>query len=105
MQRAVAELTLAKVDIGVYAARRDAFKSVLDAAGLEYAEPEGTFYIFCKAPGGDDKAFSDKLKQNLILGVPGSSFGAPGWVRFAYCVDEKLIRASSEAFKKTRSLF
>jgi aspartate aminotransferase len=58
--------------------------------------------LFCKAPGAaaDDVAFVQHLKQHLILGVPGSGFGKPGWLRFAYCVDEKIIRASADAFKK-----
>jgi aspartate aminotransferase len=105
MQRIVAELTYARVDVTVYARRRDIFKQVLDTAGIEYAEPEGAFYLFCKAPDGDDIAFIEKLKQNLILGVPGASFAKPGWVRFAYCVDEKTIRSSTEAFKKTMEAF
>jgi aspartate aminotransferase len=68
--------------------------------------PEGAFYLFCKVPskkgGGsaDDSAFVNHLKQHLILGVPGSGFGKPGWLRFAYCVDEKNIRASAGAFKR-----
>jgi aspartate aminotransferase len=102
MQRIVAELTFARVDVGVYAGRRDAFKAVLDAAGITYAEPEGAFYLFCRVPGAstDDSAFVNHLKQHLILSVPGSGFGKPGWLRFAYCVDEKTIRASGAAFKK-----
>jgi len=40
------------------------------------------------------------LKKHLILGVPGTGFGKPGWLRFAYCVDEKNIRASAGAFKR-----
>jgi aspartate aminotransferase len=106
MQRIVAELTEESVDVGVYARRRDAFKEVLDRAGISYAEPEGAFYLFCQVPlrkdgaPGDDGAFVDHLKQHLILGVPGSSFGKSGWVRFAYCVDERVIRASAGAFKK-----
>ncbi|MDR2797451.1 MAG: pyridoxal phosphate-dependent aminotransferase [Treponema sp.] len=100
MQRIVAELTLARVDVTVYARRRDAFKQVLDAAGIAYAEPEGAFYLFCQVPKGDDRAFVDHLKQYRILGVPGSGFGKPGWIRFAYCVDEKLIQASGAAFMK-----
>jgi aspartate aminotransferase len=112
MQRIVAELTEESVDVGVYARRRDAFKEVLDKAGIPYAEPEGAFYLFCQVPPkkgssntaadtvGDDGAFVNHLKQYLILGVPGSGFGKPGWVRFAYCVDETLIRASGAAFKK-----
>lgn len=100
MQRIAAELTAVKVDAGIYARRRDAFKQVLDDAGLPYAEPEGAFYLFCKVPGGNDTAFAAHLKNHLVLGVPGKGFGTPGWIRFAYCVDEQHIRASAEAFKK-----
>jgi aspartate aminotransferase len=114
MQRIVAELTNATVDVGVYARRRDAFTAVLDEAGIEYAVPEGAFYLFCKVPAkkggskepaasnepGDDLEFVNHLKQYLILGVPGTGFGKPGWLRFAYCVDEKNIRASADAFKR-----
>jgi aspartate aminotransferase len=100
MQRAVAELTGEKAPTAVYAKRRDAFKKVLDDAGVSYAEPEGAFYLFAKVPGnGDDGKFVECLKKHLILAVPGSGFGAPGWVRFAYCVDEKVIRLSAAAFK------
>jgi aspartate aminotransferase len=109
MQRAVAALIDEKAPAAVYAKRRDAFKEVLDGAGIAYVDPEGAFYVFAKVPGeggsdaggpgGDDRRFVDCLKQHLILGVPGSAFGAPGWVRFAYCVDEKVIRASASAFK------
>jgi aspartate aminotransferase len=107
MQRIVAELTLARVDVEIYRRRRDAFSAILDRAGIEYAQPDGAFYLFCKTPAqsgggsqGDDFAFVDHLKKHLILGVPGTSFGKPGWLRFAYCVDEKIIRASEGAFKK-----
>lgn len=107
MQRVVGELTSARVDVEVYARRRDAFKEVLDAAGIEYAEPQGAFYLFCKTPRGKhqrlegaDNDFVDHLKKHLILGVPGAAFGKAGWLRFAYCVDEKIIRASANAFKQ-----
>jgi len=105
MQRAVAELTDAVVDVDVYARRRAAFMSVLDGAGIEYVVPEGAFYMFCKVPPRepdipDDLAFVNHLKQHLILGVPGSGFGRPGWLRFAFCVDEKIIRNSAAAFGK-----
>ncbi|QQO08011.1 pyridoxal phosphate-dependent aminotransferase [Breznakiella homolactica] len=106
MQRIVAELTEETVDVDIYARRRDAFTQVLDESGIGYAQPEGAFYLFCKVPArkdgsaGDDAAFSDHLKKHLILGVPGRGFGQEGWVRFAYCVDESIIRSSGTAFKK-----
>jgi len=106
MQRIVASLTEETVDVSVYARRRDAFRKALDEAGIEYTIPQGAFYLFCKVPGTenreqkDDKAFVEHLKKHLILGVPGSAFGKPGWLRFAYCVDEKNITASGVAFKE-----
>ncbi|MCL2806198.1 MAG: pyridoxal phosphate-dependent aminotransferase [Treponema sp.] len=105
MQRIVASLTGASVDVSIYAKRRDAFMKVLDAAGIEYSVPQGAFYLFCKVPAGnlgreqDDRSFVEHLKKHLILGVPGSGFGKPGWLRFAYCIDEKIISASADAFK------
>ncbi|MDR0639429.1 MAG: pyridoxal phosphate-dependent aminotransferase [Spirochaetaceae bacterium] len=105
MQRAVAALIDEKAPAAVYAKRREAFKEVLDGAGITYTDPEGAFYVFAKVPGGDDGRFVDCLKQHLILGVPGSAFGTPGWVRFAYCVDEKVIRACASAFKAAVAAF
>jgi aspartate aminotransferase len=105
MQRLVGSLTEARVDVSIYARRRDAFMKVLNNAGIEYSVPQGAFYLFCKVPKSktgrkeaDDKAFVEHLKKHLILGVPGSSFGRSGWLRFAYCVDEKIINASGGAF-------
>ena len=108
MQRLVGSLTDAKVDVSIYARRKDAFMKVLNEAGIEYAIPEGAFYLFCKVPQskgngqktGSDLEFVEHLKKYLILGVPGSGFGKPGWLRFAYCTDEKIISNSCEAFKK-----
>jgi aspartate aminotransferase len=100
MQRAVAALIDETAPAAVYAKRRDAFKEALDGAGMTYADPEGAFYLFARVPGGgDDGRFADCLKRHLILGVPGSAFGTPGWMRFAYCVDEKVIHAAAPAFK------
>jgi aspartate aminotransferase len=105
MQRIVAELTGERVDVCVYARRKDAFMKALDEAGIEYAVPQGAFYLFCKVPlkngkQAADSEFVEHLKKHLILGVPGSSFGMSGWVRFAYCTDEKIINASAPSFKK-----
>ncbi|MDR3174381.1 MAG: pyridoxal phosphate-dependent aminotransferase, partial [Treponema sp.] len=78
MQRIVAELTFAKVDVDIYARRRAAFTRILDEAGISYAKPEGAFYLFCRVPPrktagdaspGDDRAFAEHLKQYLILAV------------------------------------
>ncbi len=109
-QRIVAECWNEKVDYSSYLKRRNLLTGILDEAGIEYSVPEGAFYLFCKVPErrvtsgnpGDDAAFCDHLKANRVLGVPGKGFGKPGWFRLAYCVSEKTITLSREAFKKAR---
>lgn len=100
MQRVTAELTEVSVDAAVYEARLNAFCPVLDAAGLEYARPEGAFYLFPKSPIADDARFCALLKEERILAVPGGGFGLPGYFRLAFCVEEQVIRASAEGFKR-----
>jgi aspartate/methionine/tyrosine aminotransferase len=63
------------------------------AAGLEYMEPQGAFYLFFKIPGynADDLKFCEDLLEKEKLGlVPGMAFGYHGWVRisFAASTDE-----------------
>lgn len=102
-QKVVAKSWDAKVDYSSYEKRRGEIMAVLDAAGIEYAKPEGAFYIFCKVPdkwNGDDMAFSEHLKKFFIISAPGAGFGKKGWIRLAYCVSEKTILNSKEAFIK-----
>jgi aspartate aminotransferase len=98
MQRLVAELTEETVDVALYENRRNIFAAGLRKAGLEFPEPEGAFYIFCKAPGGDDIAFINHLKKYRILGVPGTGFGGKGYIRLCYCVPNRTIENSLPVF-------
>lgn len=103
MQRVVAKSWNAKADMSLYEKRRNELVAILDEAGIEHANPDGAFYLWCKVPdgfGGDDMEFCDYLKKFLILGAPGSSFGGKGWFRLAYCVSEKSILNSRDAFIK-----
>ncbi len=100
MQHIVAELYNESVNIDIYKNRRDLFMQGLTEAGFDFIKPEGAFYIFCKAPGGDDIAFIQHLQQYNILAVPGTGFGAPGYFRIAYCVSEKIIKKALPKFKQ-----
>ncbi len=88
-----------QVDVDIYKARRDAMAEVLTEAGYEYQLPEGAFYFFPKAPGGDDVAFVQRLFEQKVLAVPGTGFGCPGHFRLTFCVGEQVIRKSLEGFK------
>ena len=95
----------AQVDVGLYAQRRTAMAEVLEGANIPYFKPQGSFYFFPKAPGGDDVAFVQALQEELILAVPGRGFGTPGYFRLAFCVDETVIRRSAEGFKRAAAKF
>lgn len=100
IQRAVARCLDAEVDVEAYNRNRELLYNGLTELGYECIKPQGAFYMYVKALGGDDKAFAAKAKEFNLLLVPGSTFFGPGYVRIAYCVDYDMIKRSMEAFKK-----
>ena len=99
MQRVIARCVDVKPDVAFYDRNRELFESVLDEAGLEYVKPQGAFYLFVKAPDGDEAKFCARAKERGILIVPSTSFGVKGYARAAYCVSPAKIEGSREAFK------
>jgi aspartate aminotransferase len=99
MQRVVEQLQDETVDTSIYATRREKFCKILDDAGFEYVKPKGAFYLFPKSPI-DDVEFCNILQEEKILAVPGRGFGAPGYIRLAFCVEDSVIENSAEAFKR-----
>jgi aspartate aminotransferase len=100
MQRTVALIQGLSVDIEIYRKKRDLFCSALRSMGYQFATPQGAFYIFPRAPGGDDLAFVQALQEELVLVVPGRGFSFPGYFRIAYCVDTAFIERSLAGFEK-----
>jgi aspartate aminotransferase len=100
MQLAVAKLQGITVDVSVYRRRRDMICEILARAGYEFSVPEGAFYMFPKSPIPDDIKFIDLLKSELILAVPGTGFGAPGYFRLSYAVPDATISGSAAGFKR-----
>ena len=99
MQLVVARCLEEKADIAAYDVNRRLLYDGLRSLGYEPVMPQGAFYMWVKAPGGDDKAFTNKAKEHRILLVPGASFGYPGYVRIAYCVAKETIERSLPAFE------
>ncbi len=87
-----------QVDLNVYRERREAMARVLDAAGIEYTMPRGSFYFFPKSPVPDDKEFVNALLEERVLVVPGSGFGCAGYFRAAFCVDKAVIENAAAGF-------
>lgn len=100
MQRVVVGLNGVAAEVEIYRKRRDLLCEILDEAGFEYTRPEGTFYLFPKAPGGDDLRVVQALQKERILTVPGRGFGKEGYFRISFCVGEETIRGAAEGFKR-----
>jgi len=100
MQRVVARLQGESVDIRIYQRNRDALYQGLAQRGYELSRPEGAFYLFPRAPGGDDLGFVGALRRERILAVPSSGFGIKGYFRLAYCVEPETIPQALPAFER-----
>ena len=57
-------------------------------------------HICVKSPIKDDVAFVQHLQKELILAVPGSGFGGPGFFRLAFCVADETIVNAIPGFKR-----
>ena len=99
-QKLIARCTHLRPDLESYDLNRRTLCEGLVKAGYRVAKPDGAFYLFVQAPGGDAKAFSEKAKALDLLIVPGDDFGIPGYFRLCYCVDYEKILGSLPLFKK-----
>ena len=99
-QKVIARCTHLRPDLCAYDKNRKALYEGLVAAGYEVAKPDGAFYLFVKAPGGDAAAFSEFAKKYDVLLVPGDGFGCPGWFRLCYCVSYDQIQRSLPVFRQ-----
>jgi len=105
MQHIVQSLQDASVDIGQYAKKRDFLYSNLTEMGYSIVKPQGAFYMFPRSPIGDDVAFVREIQKHNVLVVPGRGFGAPGYFRISYCVDDWVIEGSLKGFKAVAKEF
>ena len=91
----------------VYRKRREYVCSRLRAMGLSFPEPEGAFYVFVDISrfGMSSADFCTRMiREGKVAAVPGSCFGAEGYIRLSYCyADAELEKGLDrmEAFLNT----
>ncbi|MBQ7858225.1 MAG: pyridoxal phosphate-dependent aminotransferase [Oscillospiraceae bacterium] len=98
-QKVIARCANLRPDLESYDRNRRALYDGLTAMGYEAAKPDGAFYLFVKAPGGDANEFSQRAKKYDLLVVPGDGFGCPGYFRVCYCVSYEMIIKSLPVFE------
>ena len=63
----------------IFNAKREVLKAFLVEAGLTPLGDDATFFMWFRAPGGDDVAYCERLRDEAgIVLMPGSYFGAGG---------------------------
>jgi aspartate aminotransferase len=105
MQNVVRALQDVWVDIDEYVKKRDLLYKNLTEMGYSTEKPTGAFYMFPKSPIEDDTAFVKELQKYNVLVVPGKGFGAPGYFRISYCVEDRVIEGSLQGFKTAAETF
>ena len=99
IQKAVSMCLDAKTDVDYYDENRKLMYEGLTDMGFECIRPQGAFYIMLKTPTDEDE-FIKKAKEHHILVVGAKGFGAPGYVRLAYCTDREKIKNSMKNFRE-----
>ena len=98
-QKVIARCVGLRPDLDAYDRNRRKLYEGLTEMGYETARPDGAFYLFVKAPGGDAEAFSERAKKHDLLVVPGDGFGCPGYFRLCYAVSYDTICRSLPVFR------
>lgn len=104
-QRVIALCAASRPDVKTYRRNSYFLYEKLTAMGYDCVHPDGAFYMFVKAPGGDAKAFSDAARAHDLLIVPGGDFGCPDYFRVSTCVSYDMICRSLPAFEATLAEF
>lgn len=100
MQRMITRCAHLQPELTGYDRNRRVLMDALLEYGYEMAKPEGAFYLFVKAPNGDDQSFYKKALEKDLLFVPGAAFGCPGYFRLCYCISYDTIVRSLPLFKQ-----
>jgi aspartate aminotransferase len=99
-QWVIAEVADFEIDPRPYQEKRDLLWEGLTRMGYEVTKPQGTFYMFPKAPIADDLAFVHGLMEEGILAVPGSGFGRAGYFRLSLTIPLPTILRSLPGFER-----
>lgn len=85
----------------IFQAKREVMLALLDELGLEVSGSQATFYLWVRAPGGDDRAYAEALLARRVIVSPGSTFGpaGAGWLRLALVPSVDGCRAAAAAWR------
>lgn len=89
-----------QVDVSYYKENAEALYKIVSEAGFTAIVPQGAFYLWVKSPVADEHEFLAAANAERIIGIAGSAFDGPGWVRLSFCVSRETILNSRDSFMR-----
>jgi len=99
LQYAIGDLETVSIDIVELQHKRDRLYGALTQWGYSMTRPQGTFYLWGRAPGGDSLAFTRQLAEQGVFVMPGTLFERPADFRISLTATDSMIDASLPAFE------
>jgi aspartate aminotransferase len=103
MQYSVPALESVSIDMPELTSKRDRLYGALSAAGYTLTRPEGTFYLWGRAPGGDSQRYCDALASRGIHLMPGTIFDRPEHFRVSLTATMDTIERALPALVEAAS--
>ena len=104
LQYALADLEKLSIDLGEIERKRDLAVGRLRAAGYRLRPPEGTFYLWVRAPESDDLAFCRRLADHGVLVLPGSICEVPGFFRISLTASRDMLDHALTVLRDIRNV-
>jgi aspartate/methionine/tyrosine aminotransferase len=99
MQHSVPQLESVSIDLGALAVKRERMLGSLLQWGYRMVRPEGTFYLWGEAPGGDAVRFADRLAERGVYVMPGTLFERPRHFRISLTASLEMVDRALPAFR------
>lgn len=100
MQYAAPALETVSIDIAELTRRRNRMVAELFEAGYAVTVPEGTFYLWSVAPGGDAVTFTAALARRGVYVLPGTVFDRPGHFRISLTATMEMLERALPALRE-----
>ncbi|WP_170400802.1 aminotransferase class I/II-fold pyridoxal phosphate-dependent enzyme [Ruegeria arenilitoris] len=96
---ALQDLENVSIDVAALARRRERMLGALSQWGYNMTRPEGTFYLWGRAPGGESDAFAEYLRKSGVYVMPGTVFDRPTDFRVCLTATDEMIENAMPAFQ------
>ncbi|MES0827617.1 aminotransferase class I/II-fold pyridoxal phosphate-dependent enzyme [Ruegeria sp. SCP11] len=96
---ALPDLEDLSIDLAALARRRERMLGALGQWGYRMTRPEGTFYLWGRAPGGDSDAFAECLQEQGVYVMPGTVFDRPTDFRICLTATDEMIENAMPVFQ------